>query len=69
MWISVCIYVIYNTSFLIAVHIFFQHFSWEFLMIGILHAKHANTIDVSLPAISMKYFYFCLLASVYAIHQ
>ena len=24
---------------------------------------------MSLPAISMKYFYFCLLASVYAIHQ
>ena len=52
---------------------FFQHFSWEFLMIGILLSallsKCPDTVDMSLPANRMKYFYFCLLVSVYAIHQ
>ena len=31
--------------------------------------KCTNPIDVSVPAIGMQYFYFCLLASVYTICQ
>ena len=41
-------------------------------MIGMIisaHCKCTNPTDVSTPAIGMQYFYFCLLASVYTIHQ
>ena len=70
MWISICIYLMYNV-FPNCCSYFFQHFSWEFLIIGIRISALLSAL-IQLKWVSLLSAWsslFLLLASVYAIHQ